>query len=317
MKIGIVGQGAIGSLFAYYYQHVSPTLLVKDINITSKQLLTLDAQPISLDFTKLNVSQSRHKSNSLTYFDALIITVKGYQLPLLVKQLSSCLSINTRIILIQNGMGGAQILAEAFPNHIIYVGTTTDAVYKVDEDTYQITAMGKLDIGPFWKMSFYDDYHQNISNIRKEKAWMSTMLACHPNAEYHDEIAPALYKKLAINAVINTLTALLQIKNGQLNQYLEEVNTLKLEIFAVYSAANIAYSKRALSQAIDDVIEATSNNWSSMQQDIKFKRQTENESILGYILSLSQQHALDTPFIKKLYTQLKDLDNRLVLESKK
>lgn len=317
MKIGIVGQGAIGSLFAYYYQHVSPTLLVKDINTTSKQLRTLDAQPYSLDFTKLNVSQSPHKNNSLAYFDALIVTVKGYQLPLLVKQLSPCLSINTRIILIQNGMGGAQILAEAFPNNIIYVGTTTDAVYKVDEDTYQITAMGKLDIGPLWKMSFNDDYHPNISDINKEKAWMSALLACHPNAEYHDEIASALYKKLAINAVINTLTALLQVKNGQLNQYLEEVNTLKLEIFTVYSAANIAYSKRALSQAIDDVIEATSNNWSSMQQDIKFKRQTENDSILGYILSLSQHHALDTPFIKKLYTQLKDLDNRLVLESKK
>jgi 2-dehydropantoate 2-reductase len=314
MKIGIVGQGAIGSLFAYYYQHVSPTLLVKDTNNASKQLLTLDAQPISLDFAKLNISQSLYKNNSFAYFDAIIITVKGYQLPSLVKQLSHCLAINTRIILIQNGMGGAQILAEAFPNNIIYVGTTTDAVYKVDENTYQISAMGKLDIGPLWKMSFSDGYNPNIIDINKEKAWVSALLTCHPNTEYHDEIASALYKKLAINAVINTLTALLQVKNGQLVQYVEEVNTLKTEIFATYSAANIAYSKHALSQAIDDVIKATSNNWSSMQQDIKFKRQTENDSILGYLLTLSQQYRIDTPFIRKLYTQLQDLDNRHAIE---
>lgn len=317
MKIGIVGQGAIGSLFAYYYRNMSPTLLVKSVNATSKQLLTLDAKPVNINFSKLNVSQSLHKSDSSAYFDALIITVKGYQLPLLVRQLSHYLAVNTRIILIQNGMGGAQVLAEAFPNNIIYVGTTTDAVFKVDKDTYQVTAMGKLDIGPLWKMSSNKGYNPTIDDINQEKAWMSALLACHPNAEYHDEIASALYKKLAINAVINTLTALLQVKNGQLSHYLEEVNTLKTEIFAIYSVANITYSKQALSKAIDDVIKATSNNWSSMQQDVKFKRKTENDSILGYLLTLSQQHTLETPFIRKLYTQLKELDNRLILESKK
>lgn len=317
MKIGIVGQGAIGSLFAYYYRHVSPTLLVKEVNTTSKQLLTQDAQSISLHLAKLNIAQKNHKTHAQAHFDAVIITVKGYQLPLLIKQLSNWLPIHTRIILIQNGMGGAQILAEAFPNNIIYTGTTTDAVYKVDENTYQITAMGKLDIGPLWKMSSSHGYRPSISDINKEKVWISAFIAYHPHTEYHDDIASALYKKLAINAVINPLTAILQIKNGQLKQYLEQVNKLKIEIFEVYSAAKLSYSKDALSSAIDDVIVATSNNWSSMQQDVEHKRQTENETVLGYLDALSHKYGLETPFINELYTRLKELDDQQLIESKK
>ena len=317
MNIAIVGQGAIGSLFAYYYLHEAPTLLLKDISSTSKQLLTQDSQSIDLNLIRLDVSQTNSKSSSPTNFDAVIITVKGYQLPLLIKQLSNWLPKHTRLILIQNGMGGGQILAEAFPNNIIYVGTSTDAVYKIDENTYQISAVGKLDIGPIWTMSSRDGNTAVISDINKEKAWINSFIACHPNAKYYDDIAPALYKKLAINAVINPLTALLHVKNGQLNQYVEQVDRLKTEIFEVYNAANISYSKHTLSSAIDDVIHSTSNNWSSMQQDIKHKRQTENETVLGYLRALSQKFGLDTPFINTLYTQLKDIDNQQVIDSKK
>lgn len=317
MKIGIVGQGAIGSLFAYYYRNQSPTLLVKILCNTSKQLLTENALSVNLNLPTLNVSQTSNKRDSIRDFEAIIITVKGYQLPLLIEQLSTWLSINTRLVLIQNGMGGAQMLAQAFPKNIIYAGTTTDAVYKVNEDTYQITATGKLDIGPLWNMPATQSYTPNINDINKEKAWVNTFSACHPNVEYHDDIAPALYKKLAINAVINPLTALLQIKNGQLNQHVTQVDKLKKEIFEIYSAAKINCSPHTLSHAIDAVIMSTSNNWSSMQQDVKHKRQTENETLLGYLLVLSQKHALNTPFIKKLYTQLKNLDDKQVLNSKK
>ena len=129
-----------------------------------------------------------------------------------------------------------------------------------------------------------------------------------PNYQYHDDIAPALFTKLGINAVINPLTAILQIKNGQLLQHPDLVETLKSEVFKVYSAINVSYSKDVLSKAIDNVIAATSNNWSSMQQDIEHHRLTENETVLGYLLSLAAQYELKTPLMKKLYTQLNKFD---------
>lgn len=311
MKIGIVGQGAIGSLFAYYYRRESPILLVKELGKNAKQLLTQEGKQINLNFETLNVSQGITTENSTEHFDAIIITVKGYQMAALISQLSPWLPISTKLILIQNGMGGAQLLADAFPEHLIYTGTTTDAVYGIDKNTYQITATGKLDFGPFWQMSSCLRYTPNIRDSIEEKMWAITFSAYHPHVVYHEDIALALYTKLAINAVINPLTALLQIKNGQLRQHPEQVNNLKIEIFEVYSAANINYSEKALSLAIDNVILATSNNWSSMQQDVKYKRKTENETVLGYILALAKQYELETPIINQLYSQLKVLDRQL------
>lgn len=308
MKLGIVGRGAIGSLFAYYYRHASPTILVKALGQTSKQLLTQESALIDLNFEAMTVSQTTTTDKSTAHFDAIIIAVKGYQMETLINQLASWVEVSTRIVLIQNGMGGAELLSAAFPENRIYIGTTTDAVYRIDKNTYQITATGKLDIGPLWQMSSCHDYTPEIEDSLAEKRWLNTFLAYHPHYEYHEDIAPALFTKLAINAVINPLTALLSIKNGQLREHPRQVNTLKVEIFAVYTAANISYSKKGLSETIDKVIEATRNNWSSMQQDIEYRRQTENETVLGYMLTLAKRCELATPMMKNLYSQLKKLD---------
>jgi 2-dehydropantoate 2-reductase len=308
MKVGIIGQGAIGSLFAYYYRHESPTLLVKGLSKAPKKLLTLEGIQVDLDFQTMKVTQANNSDDSTEHFDAIIIAVKGYQMETLITQLIPWVPVNTRLVLIQNGMGGAQLLAKAFPRNRIYTGTTTDAVYGIDEFTYKITSMGKLDIGPLWLMSSCEWYTPKIIDAIKEKMWAEAFFSCHPNYEYHEDIAPALFTKLGINAVINPLTATLQIRNGQLCEHPDQVKTLKIEIFKVYSAINVSYSKKALSKAIDDVIAATSNNWSSMQQDVEHHRPTENETVLGYLLSLAKQYELKTPLMKKLYMQLKELD---------
>ena len=83
---------------------------------------------------------------------------------------------------------------------------------------------------------------------------------------------------------------------------------LKKEIFEVYSKACINYSQNTLSNTIDDVIETTSNNWSSMQQDIEYKRQSENDTVLGYLLKLASHYKVNTPYAKELYCRIKEFD---------
>jgi 2-dehydropantoate 2-reductase len=313
MKIGIVGQGAIGSLLAYYFKDLAPVLLVKNLETNAKEIVDIKGQKSLLDFEKMLVNAPRKQYTIAYVFDCLIISVKGYQLPLLICHIKPWLDIKTRLVIIQNGMGGAQLLAEAFPNNLIYAGTTTDAIYATSQNNYQIAAIGHLDIGPLWEMLEPAQYSPkslktNTYSAQKEKRWIEQFLNFHPHAIYHKNISQALYIKLAINAVINPLTAILQIKNGRLREYSQKVEILKQEIFAVYSAIELEYFPEALSQAIDIVIEATSGNWSSMCQDVKHKRLTENEMVLGYLIKMAQTKNISTPFMSDLYSQIASLD---------
>ena len=313
MKIGIVGQGAIGSLFAYYFKTLSPVLLVKNVDVPAKTIIGLTGESTLLDFAKQPVHASFTNNAEPYIFDFLLITVKGYQLAELIFQLRPWVTRQTRLIIIQNGMGGAQMLAAHFPQNLIYAGTTTDAVYASAIDTFQISAQGRLDIGPLWNMLDPTQYapkpckHKTV-NWQHEKSLLDSLLRFHPFVMYHQDVSDALYTKLAINGVINPLTAVLQIKNGQLRQYPEKVAALKKEIFAVYKANDITFFEQALSHAIDIVIEATSENWSSMCQDVKYKRLSENETVLGFLSNMAKSKNLDSPVITDLYQRIRLLD---------
>ena len=313
MNIAIVGQGAIGSIFSYYYRAESPTLLVKNTFSCTKKITTLAGQPHLLDFTQKDIRGGVGPVNTEYNFDCIIISVKGYQLSALIEHVQPWLNRKTRLIIIQNGMGGAQALAAAFPNNLIYTGITTDAVFESEKDQYQISAHGKLDIGPVWNMldeAQYSPqpYKQMAVDLSIEHRWIEGFLAVHPNAQYHENISPALYTKLAINAVINPLTALMQIRNGELRDYPEQVNTLKHEVFTIYSANDIDYCPHTLSRAIDNVIDATANNFSSMYQDVKHKRQTENNTVLGYLIDMTQVANSQIPTVIDLHKRLTILD---------
>lgn len=314
MKLAIVGQGAIGSLFAYYFRALRPTLLVRSHEKKAKTIVDNNGEENLLNLPIQNIEAPFEEAND--YFDCLLIAVKGYQLAPLITQIKPWLSDKTRLILIQNGMGGGELLAQAFPNNLIYTGITTDAVFASSNTQYQITALGRVDLGPFIKANTTDQ--QTLSKLESkvisdaEKRWIDVFLSYHPNAFYHVDIANALYTKLAINAVINPLTAILQIKNGELVDYPDKVSELKQEVFAIYDAAKISLKPKALSLAIDLVIDATSENWSSMYQDVKHKRVTENETLLGYLRSLAKANQVNIPMIDKLYEQIANIDRTLL-----
>ena len=288
-RIGIVGQGAIGSLFAHYWHTFKPIILTRSANASCKNLDLLDGSNIALKAPLCHIKQQPEHA-----LDAIIVPVKCYQVAELAPLLGPWINKSTAIVLIQNGMGGGDIIANMYPSNPLFVGTTTDAVYKQDADSYRITALGRLDIGPF----------NNALSSYQWVNWLSAFAAAHPNANVEDDIRLALYRKLAINAVINPLTALLNIKNGELTQYPEQLTQAKTEVFAVYEALQIALPKTELEQTIDKVIESTSDNYSSMQQDVFYQRETEIEGVLGYLLARAKQHHIHTPLLTSLYKEL-------------
>ena len=132
---------------------------------------------------------------------------------------------------------------------------------------------------------------------------------------WHQDITAILWSKLAINCVINPLTAIEQCKNGQLNQpqYQKIINSLCVEFKAIARACGVEFTLSQLLNQVYQVIEATANNYSSMYQDLQQNKEktatkTEIDFITGYLITQAEQHQIDVPHMQQIYRQIKQLE---------
>jgi 2-dehydropantoate 2-reductase len=111
------------------------------------------------------------------------------------------------------------------------------------------------------------------------------------------DVRPAIWNKLLINIGINAITALTNIKNGQILD-LEITRGLMrkavAEAMAVAQAMDIKVGDDACDRVFE-VAEATAFNRSSMGQDVDNRRQTEIAAINGFIVREAMRLGLNAP----------------------
>ncbi|MCS5959749.1 hypothetical protein LNP74_03040 [Klebsiella pneumoniae subsp. pneumoniae] len=78
-----------------------------------------------------------------------------------------------------------------------------------------------------------------------------------PDVARHNNIHSAIWRKLAVNCVINPLTALKGCKNGDLRDYTQEVAAICREVAAVMEREGIHTSAENLLFYVEQVIEST------------------------------------------------------------
>jgi 2-dehydropantoate 2-reductase len=315
-KIGIVGRGAIGVNIAFYLQsakNINTTLLVRD-HYERSDVLSLSTPDEIIHSIKCN--QAYISESSLKPLNMIILPVKQYQIERILQEIAEKLDPKTTILLLHNGMGGIELVQMYLPNNPLLVATTTDGVYKTSPTCFVQTAVGQLDIGVIYKQranqessyeqSSYEQssYEENI--VENHNDPKSNYINClHPHLVWRNDIVFALYQKLAVNAVINPLTALKNCKNGELVNYSEEVSRIKEEIFDLYEFMDLPLDNHALSLHIDTVIQLTKENYSSMHQDFQNGRETEVEGILGFLLVKGHETGMKMAYVQQLYEQIK------------
>lgn len=302
-RVAIVGNGAIGNLFAYYLRSLHPTLLLRtERTSNSQQTLSIsgvDEHTVYLENEIAHISECEHSA-----LDILIIPVKCYQISQVIEQISDWLSPHTTLILIQNGMGGADELAKAFPNNQLYVGTTTDAAFKPSKNSLTVTAIGQLEIG-----AYHHSTQLNIDQALLNNKYLARILNLHPTLCLSSDIRQTLLKKLSINAAINPLSALLNITNGELLEHETQLLSVLDEIHRVMQSLGFSYSYQELTDTIYDVIRLTAANYCSMHQDVNNKRKTEIDGVLGYLINHAKKHQLYIPMINNMYERIKSIES--------
>lgn len=290
----IIGAGAIGCLWAANLLRTGQQVhLISRSTSNMQQLKYQDLQG------KKAVYDCSHSKDLLNQSSPILVCVKAQQVKIALANHRHNIGPEQVIILMHNGMGCAEQVAAILPNNPIICATTANASLLNSHLDIKQTGLGITYLGAFNKQAnkyshLADDLNKALSN-------------CH----WCDEIQHKLWLKLIINIAINPLTAIFQINNGKLSEkkYQTQIGQIISEAISVLNVLGLNFDKTETLTTITTVINATSENFSSMNRDIYFQRLTENEYINGYLLKKASQCHIETPLIQSLYEQIKVLEN--------
>lgn len=286
MKITVLGCGALGQLWL--------TALCKHGHEVQGWLRV--PQPfcsvnlVDEDGSIFNESLTANDPEFLAHSDLLLVTLKAWQVSDAVRSLAAILPSTTPILLIHNGMGTVEEL-KSLP-HPLLIGTTTHAARR-DGNVIVHVANGTTHIGPARQC---DGEFSYLADILQEVL---------PDVAWHNNIRPALWRKLAVNCVVNPLTALENCKNGDLRAFPGEIRKITHEVAAVIEREGHHISADELLDYVYQIIENTADNISSMLQDIRAMRHTECDYITGYLLKRARAHGIAVPENARLYDLVK------------
>jgi 2-dehydropantoate 2-reductase len=294
-KIAIVGKGAIGSLLAYQCEKLR----------FHYQLLLKEPVDKHLEVIDLNDVHSFISPHSLLIdqandADIVILPIKAYQVSQALDVMQPILQPNQAIVLLHNGMGTIDEVKKRLPENPLIAATTSYGALKLSQQQLKITGLGQTHLG----------WINSPEPVRKQ-AVEQKLTAMLPPSQWHDDIHLALWKKLAINGVINPITATKNVQNGDLanSQYHSQIITLCEEIAAVMQAEGYTTTAPELHTLVMAVVTATALNYSSMHQDIQHHRRTEIDFINGYIVGQANKWGLKTPMNAALLNQVKQLES--------
>ncbi len=285
----VLGRGAIGLLAASRW-----TLAGQPVRLWLKQPAvsslgyTFSAQNRDIP---LQLSCSRQGPLEL-----VLLPLKAFDILPALEQLLAVLSPTAQIVLCHNGMGTIDTARTLLsPGQGLWFASTTHGAFKPNSLQICHSGVGNTVLGPC------------NAAARQTKEPIAAMLdhALGPVRQVED-IERFLWRKLAVNTVINPLTALHQCRNGALGAaaFSQQIKELLTEFAALAATAGQLLPLPELQTLVSQVIEQTAANYSSMQQDVAASRRTELAAISGFVLQQASQLQLSLPAHQALYQQL-------------
>ena len=223
--------------------------------------------------------------------DVMLIFVKSSETREAAEAVKTWLKPDTSVLTLQNGLGNVEILAEIFGQRRVLGGATAEAATLLSHGRIRHAGQGKTLIAPLERL---DTKAQEIA---------SAFIRAGFETEVSQDLNSLLWGKLIVNVGINALAAITRLKNGQLPQFPEALVIIEE---AVKEAATVAKARRVTLPYADplsrvlEVCSATSDNVSSMLQDVLNKRPTEIDAINGAVVREGKALGIPTPINRTL-----------------
>ena len=282
-----MGAGALGCFYGYMLQKEFDVIFVA----RGKQLKALrrglKVTGIVEDFVRVNAVEKPMNA------DLTFVTVKSYDTENVAKELSK-VDCGT-VVSLQNGIGNEEILMKYLDR--VLGGVATYASNLVDYGWIEFAGVGETFIGEL-----------NGVMSRDVIRVVDLLRSVGIKAYAVEDIVRRKWIKTVINSVINPITAILKIRNGEILKYKE---LWELALRVLNEGERVLRGMgfyEDLEGILKNVIYKTERNKSSMLQDVERGKRTEIDFINGAIVRKAEELGLDAPYNRALMLLIKSLE---------
>jgi 2-dehydropantoate 2-reductase len=300
INIAIFGVGAMGCLFgARLTPHADVTLIGR----WPEQLDALRRGPLRVIAADGSVEDIRLRATNdpraVGTADVALILTKAPKTDAAGRDAAAILAPDGLAITLQNGIGNLEALARQVGVARASLGVTTQGA--------AMEGPGRLRFGGpgLTTLATRPEIAARVRALGDvlERAGMPTSIA--------DDVTGLVWGKLAVNAGINPLTALLRVPNGALLDSAWALGILRAaanEVAAVAAAQRIELPFDDAAARAEEVARLTARNRSSMLQDVLRGTETEIEAICGAVARAGDAAGVPTPANRLLHELVKALE---------
>ncbi len=299
----ILGAGSVGCLWGSHLalSGRDVTLLLRD-DAARQAFRRMGGIRLSVDGNdRLVPVRSEPVGADLAPCSNVLVTTKAHQTLDALASIGGRIAAGTCLLLLQNGMGVSELVAGAYPQSTLFVGITTEGVWRRERSWIVHAGHGTTWLGAG---------HSPIDEATRQRICadfeQTSLEVC-----WDDDISSRLWRKLAVNCVINPLTAIRTCRNGDLvnrpagRRLLEQVCQ---EVELVLESEGISLGQTVY-ELVTDVARATATNRSSMLEDLSAGRKTEIDWINGYLVKRADAHNVKTPLNRFLIELVQTLES--------
>ncbi|TFH05423.1 MAG: 2-dehydropantoate 2-reductase [Candidatus Thorarchaeota archaeon] len=303
MKIVVLGSGSIGSLYGAFLSTIDDNeviLVGRNPHVAAIRASGLQILGIMGEY-KFHLNAVEDVSE-IEEADLILLTTKTYDTIPAIKTAKHLIERGAYVMLIQNGLGTEEQVAEELNTTKVLRATTCMGALRIGPGIVDATGCGLTELG--------SRYPENYDFVMK----MTNMLnKCGFNVLASENIEGVVWTKTLVNCGINPVGALTGFKNGDVykNPQLRGlVIRLVEEAVEVVKALGIELTTEDPVRYALGTAKATGDNINSMLQDIQAGKRTEIDSITGEIIRLGKELGIETPSNESVYALIKAIESK-------
>jgi 2-dehydropantoate 2-reductase len=284
-RIGIIGAGAMGTLFGYHLAaHCDVTML--DSNQNTSQAIARDGLSAN-DAASRRVRVASH-ARELYGSQILFLFVKAVDTLRALRPFAGELNPASPIVSLQNGVGNEDAIKTALGGAVpVILGITTESSQTVGPGKVRGSETGTTLIG---STSAAPTTSRMVADLLSRSGLRASVVY---------DIRPHLWGKLVANAAVNALSALLDCEAGEIPK---DPNAAHLAEALAEEVANVAAALKINLpfvnpwQYVTEVIALGADAKSSMAYDLESGHPSEIDHLNGAVVAFGRRTGTPTPY---------------------
>ncbi|MDP3737668.1 MAG: ketopantoate reductase family protein [Hyphomonadaceae bacterium] len=286
-SVAIVGAGAMGCFFAARLTESGAAVTLIDIDAARLAALVRDGVTVSDDRGERVVKVGAAKATEVAGpVDLVVLFTKSMHSSAAIASVVHLASPETWALTLQNGLGNAEVMAEVFAPERILAGVTNVPADLQGPTRVASHGAGQITLGGF--VASAKGGAEPVAALLRRAGLTVTV---------DENVAAAIWDKVAFNAALNALAAITLLPNGGLDcpAGRRVAASVVGEVVAVAAAKGIRLERGRIEARIDYALASHRTHKASMLQDRLAGRRTEIEQINGAIVWEAEAVGLQAP----------------------